>query len=86
MSINLYFGRAVRELRVDSHLSQEQLAGKAGLNRTYFGEVERGVVTPSLVTITKIASALSVSPSTLIAQSERLINEERERHELAHAE
>ena len=69
MSINLYFGRVVRERRVDFHLSQEELAGRAGLNRTYFGEVERGVVTPSLVTIAKIATALNVTPSTLISQS-----------------
>lgn len=77
MSINRYFGRVVRELRVGNQLSQEELAEKAGLNRTYFGEVERGVATPSLVTIAKIASALSVSPSVLIAKSEHLIQEEQ---------
>jgi|GEM_PF-1930959 len=82
MSINLYFGRAVRELRVGNRLSQEELAEKAGLNRTYFGEVERGVATPSLVTISKIASALSVAPSALIAKSEHLVNTEQARSEL----
>lgn len=72
MSLNVYFGRVVKELRLEKGLSQEAFAERADLNRTYLGEVERGIAIPSLVTITKIASALNVSLSALIARSEHL--------------
>lgn len=71
MSITIYFGRVVRQLREEKRYSQEALADRAALNRTYLGEVERGVAVPSLSTITKIASALNISASELIARSER---------------
>lgn len=72
MSLNVYFGRVVKELRLEKGLSQEAFAERADLNRTYLGEVERGIAIPSLVTIAKIASALNVSLSALIARSEHL--------------
>jgi XRE family transcriptional regulator, regulator of sulfur utilization len=70
MSIALCFGRAVKQLREQHHYSQEALADRASLNRTYLGEVERGVAVPSLATIFKIANALNLSASELIARSE----------------
>jgi transcriptional regulator with XRE-family HTH domain len=73
MSINIYFGRVVKELRCRHHLSQEELAEKANLNRTYFGEVERGIAAPSLITVGKIAAALDMSSADLVAQSEQLL-------------
>ena len=63
MSITIYFGRVVRQLREENRYSQEALADRAALNRTYLGEVERGVAVPSLATIAKIASALNISAS-----------------------
>ncbi|HSC66978.1 MAG TPA: helix-turn-helix transcriptional regulator [Cellvibrio sp.] len=71
MSITIHFGRVVRQLREEHRYSQEALADRAALNRTYLGEVERGVAVPSLSTIAKIASALNLSASELIAHSER---------------
>ena len=71
MSVAIYFGRVVKQLRDEYRYSQEALADRAGLNRTYLGEVERGVAVPSLATIAKIASALDLSASELIARSER---------------
>lgn len=71
MSIGIYFGRVVKQLREEHRYSQEALADRASLNRTYLGEVERGVAVPSLATIAKIASALNISASELIARSER---------------
>jgi transcriptional regulator with XRE-family HTH domain len=70
MSIAVYFGRVVKKLREDARYSQEVLADKANLNRTYLGEVERGVAVPSLATINKIATALNLPASQLIALSE----------------
>jgi transcriptional regulator with XRE-family HTH domain len=69
--LNTRFGRAVRELRETQGWSQEQLAENADLNRSYLGEVERGVKTPSLATVEKLAFALQVSLSTLVARCER---------------
>jgi XRE family transcriptional regulator, regulator of sulfur utilization len=71
MSIAIYFGRVVRQLREEHSFSQEVLADRASLNRTYLGEVERGVAVPSLATIAKIARAFNLSASELIARSEQ---------------
>jgi transcriptional regulator with XRE-family HTH domain len=69
------FGHSVRSLLESQGWSQEYLAEKADLNRSYLGEVERGQVTPSLSTAEKIALALGVNLSDLIASSEGLFVE-----------
>jgi len=66
------FGRAIRGLRVVRGISQEQLGYDSGLHRTYVGGIERGERNPSLANIIRIADALGVSPSELMAESERL--------------
>lgn len=86
MSINVYFGRVVKQLRDTRRLSQEALAERADLNRTYLGEVERGVAIPSLATIAKIATALNLPTSDLIARSEHLLNSELQQVEFAAVE
>ena len=53
------FGRRVRELRKQKGFSQEVLADKAGLHRTYIGSIERGEQNVSIDNIDKIAKALS---------------------------
>lgn len=55
------FGKRFRQLRLARRLSQEQLAEKANLHRTYIGAVERGERNPSLKSILRIARALDVS-------------------------
>ncbi|TXH06259.1 MAG: XRE family transcriptional regulator [Nevskiaceae bacterium] len=69
-TLELRFGRVVRELRERHGWSQERLAEIADLNRSYLGEIERGRVTPSLSTIGKLAAALQVAPSALIGRCE----------------
>ena len=66
------FGCAVRQLREQQRWSQEMLAEHADLNRSYIGELERGQAVPSLLTVHKLAGALSVSMSTLVSHSERI--------------
>lgn len=56
------FGEALRRLRIGRGLSQESLALKCGLDRTYIGGIERGERNVSLVNIKKIADGLGVSP------------------------
>ena len=70
MSLCIQFGKIVKSLREERGLSQEILADRADLNRSYVGEVERGTAMPSLGTVTKIAKALNLSPSNLLARYE----------------
>ncbi len=64
------FGNVVRQRREELHWSQETLAARAALNRSYLGEVERGQVVPSLATIDKLAAALELRVSVLLARCE----------------
>jgi transcriptional regulator with XRE-family HTH domain len=58
--ILLKFGEKVRELRKEQGLSQEELAFKADLHRTYIGMIERAEKNITLINIEKIANALNV--------------------------
>lgn len=59
-NINIQFGKKVAEIRRQLHLSQEELAYKCGIHRTYIGAVERGEKSPTLNTIKKIADGLNI--------------------------
>lgn len=65
------FGLAVRQLREARGWSQEMFADRAGLSRSYAGEVERGNAVPSLATVLKVAAAFGVSAAALIEHSEQ---------------
>jgi len=60
------FGERVRTLRKARGLSQEALAAKCGLDRTYIGGVERGERNLGLLNILRIAEALGVKCSKLM--------------------
>jgi len=80
--ILISFGERVRKLRKERCLSQEQLAFRADLHRTYIGMIERAEKNITLVNIEKIAVALNVALSTLFNAEEKrkfsghFINEE----------
>jgi transcriptional regulator with XRE-family HTH domain len=61
------FGVRVRQLRNDRGWSQEELADRAGLHRTYIGSVERGEQNLSLVNVEKLAATLGISLAELFA-------------------
>jgi len=65
------FRRVVAEHRLAAGLSQETLAGRAGLHRTYIGMIERGQRNPTLDTAQMIAQALGVQLATLIREAEQ---------------
>ena len=54
------FGQKVREERARLGLSQEELAGRAGVHRTYIGMIERAEKNITLENIEKIAKALKI--------------------------
>jgi transcriptional regulator with XRE-family HTH domain len=66
-SILIRFGQAVRKRRLDLELSQESLAERAELHRTYVADIERGVRNLSLRNIEKLAKALELSLADLFA-------------------
>lgn len=59
--ILIKFGERVRQLRKEKRMSQEELADKANLHRTYIGMIERAEKNVTLINIEKIAKALEVS-------------------------
>jgi len=64
------FGLAVRQQRGRLALSQEELAERSNLHRTYISGVERGQRNIGLLNVHKVAAALGVSASDLLASAE----------------
>ena len=64
------FGRTVRKHRQDKGLSQEELADRCGLHRTYISEIERGLKAASLLSLLRIAGALDVPAYLLVKEAE----------------
>ena len=60
------FGVRVRALRVARNWTQEELAKRAGLHRTYIGSIERSERNVSLLNVARIAKALGLSISELV--------------------
>lgn len=59
-------GQNIRRLRTQAGLSQEELAYRAKLHRTYISSIERGERNVSIENIFAIAEALKVSPGDLL--------------------
>jgi transcriptional regulator with XRE-family HTH domain len=60
------FGQNVRAIRKDKNMSQEELAFKADLHRTYIGMIERAEKNITLLNIEKIANALNININNLL--------------------
>src|SRR5207244_6317134 len=66
-SIIARFGASVQKLRLERGITQEQLAERADLHRTYIADIERGAQNVSLRSIEKLAEALGVRAAELFA-------------------
>jgi transcriptional regulator with XRE-family HTH domain len=70
------FGEALRQLRKErGDLSQEAAALACGIDRAYYGRLERATKSPTLGTVWKIADGFETRPSDLLARAERLLDE-----------
>jgi transcriptional regulator with XRE-family HTH domain len=72
-SILTSFGKRIKNLRLAKGLSQEQLALKADLDRSYLSDIERGLRNLSLQNIEVLARALEVLPFQLFAEEGNIL-------------
>lgn len=70
IDLKALLGMAIKTQRASLGISQEELAYRAGLHRTYVSDLERGARNPSVDSIDKLASALEISISMLFEQAD----------------
>jgi transcriptional regulator with XRE-family HTH domain len=66
------FGLAVRRIREELGLSQEEVAIQSGLHRNHVGEIERAETNPTLTTVEVLSQTFGLSPSGLLGRAEQL--------------
>lgn len=64
-------GRVIQQVREQKHMSQDLASGLAGIGRTHLSAIERGERKPTLETFYRIAEALNLRPSELLARIEQ---------------
>jgi transcriptional regulator with XRE-family HTH domain len=67
MDVGQRVGANVKRLRKAQRLSQEELAARSGLDRTYVSQIERAVKNVTIVSLDKVARALGVPLTELVA-------------------
>ena len=67
VQIHALIGKNIRFRRTQVQLSQEELADKCSLHRTYIGAIERGERNITVNTLARIADALECSPANLLS-------------------
>lgn len=73
MDPEIAFGIVLRRLRSDKDISQEDLAFRSNLDRTYISMIERGKRNPTINTLFSISKALGINPANFIALVEQEI-------------
>ncbi|MBR2520981.1 MAG: helix-turn-helix transcriptional regulator [Oscillospiraceae bacterium] len=68
-------GQVIRRFRKSKGLSQEVLSGLANLDRTHYSKIERGLRSPTVDTVLKIAHALEIPPHEIIEAIEKALEE-----------
>jgi transcriptional regulator with XRE-family HTH domain len=71
------FGQALRDVRQQTGISQEQLGFDAGFDRTFISMIERGMQSPSIRTVVRLAEVLGVPPSEIVRRMETLLEQPR---------
>lgn len=70
LDVESVFGQVLRRLRKAHGLTQEELAARADIERTFVSFLERGLRQPTLTTILKIAKALDVPAASIVGAVE----------------
>ena len=70
IDLKTLLGMAIKTRRASLGISQEELAHRAGLHRTYVSDLERGARNPSIESIEKLARALDVSVAKLFENAD----------------
>lgn len=78
MSRERCIGLAIRKARQANKLSQEKLAEAAGLHKNAVGFIERYEIAPTTDTLFKIADALDIKASEIVARAEQLATQQSE--------
>jgi transcriptional regulator with XRE-family HTH domain len=73
------FGQVIANRRHKMGISQEDLSSRAGINRTYIGDIERGARNVALLNIKRLSLALGTTPSKLLKEVENTISRSNER-------
>ncbi|KVD94056.1 hypothetical protein WS63_05165 [Burkholderia stagnalis] len=68
--IGQIFGEVLRRHRSARNISQEELAHRAGVDRTFVSRLERGIRQPTLTTLIGIGQALGISAADLVREAE----------------
>jgi transcriptional regulator with XRE-family HTH domain len=67
---SIAFGKIIADLRQTAGFSQEELAERAAIHRTYVSQIERGLKSPTITMLFKLAAALETTPSKILKQVE----------------
>jgi transcriptional regulator with XRE-family HTH domain len=68
VDIRIRFGRAIRRIREEQGINQEEAAERCGLHRTYYSGIERGVRNVSLVNLERVAKGLKTPLAGLFSR------------------
>lgn len=77
LSIEQTFGTVLQEYRLNSKMSQEELAFNSELDRTYISLLERGKRKPTINTVFALSKALKINPSQLIKELEEKLSNQK---------
>lgn len=64
------FGEVLRSFRTARDISQEELAFRAGVDRTFISRLERGIRQPTITTLIGLAAAMEITAGELVAETE----------------
>ena len=77
--IQKIFGEVLRTNRVSKSISQEELAFRAGVDRTFISRIERGLRQPTITSLINLGPALETTAARLVAEAETIYRKNKNR-------